>query len=333
VTVRRRLIQRALLALFGVAILLLLGATIVGALLGNVGWIALNRYLASPTPEASTLRYAERLFSFASAVDADHPSARLGSGMAQALAGDVNAAVESWRDIAGGYQTLIDYGLDARRQGQMDLALTLFRAADRLDTSGRDEGAFFAGTICQRTLADSLQLSLPNSSYCTAYWLRQADDLIVNGSFTTGSLAGWAGEHFFIAPNMALLGVEPDAAGDYLLRIEGLDAGYHNGLFQRLSLPPGTEIHLSGRFRLSGNEGLTARFLYLGWRDEDGNGQGNHAAQHAGSMDWATFERRFTVPDHGPDGISVYPVLFSGEGTVWFDDIRLTIAEDSAPIP
>jgi hypothetical protein len=40
-------------------------------------------------------------------------------------------------------------------------------------------------------------------------------------------------------------------------------------------------------------------------------------------MEWTKFERTFTVPENIKPNIDFYPVLFSGEGTVWFDDIQL----------
>ena len=108
----------------------------------------------------------------------------------------------------------------------------------------------------------------------------------------------------------------------------GQDESDHYGLYQRLTLNPGTTVRFSGRFKLSGEENLTARLLYIGWQKEDGTPQGNDGEQRSVQMKWTEFERTFRVPENIRPNINFYPVNFSGEGTIWFDDIQLELVHD-----
>jgi hypothetical protein len=45
-------------------------------------------------------------------------------------------------------------------------------------------------------------------------------------------------------------------------------------------------------------------------------------------LEWTKFEREFTVPEDAASSIDFYPAVFNGQGTIWFDDVRLELITD-----
>ena len=308
------------------SILILYSQPIVSAVYSNIGWVTLNAHLRDGISNTENLDDALGSFSQALGINAGNRSAWFGLGMTYASQHKVEQATNSWRQSEDNPVTLINYGLHARAKGDLDTALAQFRAVDALDVSGAKEGYYLAGTICQRAFGMQYVLSPSHVQFCADFLEENGDNLITNGAFSTGTLAGWGGEHFFIGKNAARLDLEQAAgSSDSIIRLDGLDENNHFGLFQRLTLSPGDTVRFSGRFKLLGEENLTARFLYIAWQKEDGTAQGNHGEQYSGDTAWMQFERTFRIPDSIKPEIDFYPVLFSGMGTVWFDDIKLEL--------
>lgn len=296
----------------------------VSALLGNAGWVMLNGYQREE--QSPLAEQPDPVLAFSRALDlrAGNSSARFGEGMTYALQGRVDEAIASWSLSETESETFIDYGIMARDAGKLDMALTHLRAADALDREGGPEAGHLAGTICQRAYAEPQTMSLPNSRYCSDYWNSAGGNLIINGDLEPPVLSGWFGEHYFAGRSAKQPEVLPDPdTGDFAVRLEGVEDRNHFGLYQRLTLSPGETVRFSGRFKLSGEEGLTARLLYVGWQDSEGVAQGNHGHVGKERMEWTAFERTFTVPAESQVVIDFYPVLFRGVGAVWFDDVRL----------
>ncbi len=119
--------------LLGIAALILQGRVVTSAALSNVGWIMLNERLTQPAGDASELSGQQTLFARASALHDDNQSAAFGRGLTYALQGQTDEAIRIWTTAAGsGAAALSDYGLIARDSGNLDLALTQFRAAAAL---------------------------------------------------------------------------------------------------------------------------------------------------------------------------------------------------------
>ena len=87
-------------------------------------------------------------------------------------------------------------------------------------------------------------------------------------------------------------------------------------------------MRVSGRFKVKTEEDLEARLLYVAWRALDGKPQGNQSARQTTDLEWTRFERVFVVPDSNGSTIDFYPAVFSGKGTIWFDNLRLEILTD-----
>lgn len=295
----------------------------------NVAWVNINRYMRDESAFTDNLDRSLDLFSQAVNTNNENLSARFGLGLALALQGEVTSAIYAWSKSETDPAILIEYGLSARSEGDLDTALIFFRAADAMDSTTTEEGHTLAGTICQRSFAAQHLLSKSNFQYCSDYLANNENNLIVNGSLSSQTLYGWEGEHFFTGKNPARLEIEePEEAGDSAVRLTGQNESNHFGLYQPLALAPGTTVRFSGRFKLAGEENLTARLLYIGWQTEDGTPQGIHGEQRSKQMAWTEFDKAFRVPENIRSTINFYPVVFSGEGTVWFDDIQLELVSD-----
>ena len=307
-------------------ILILYTAQIASALRSNFVWVNLNAQLAEKPVVANDL--AQELNGFLKAIELDsgNRSAWFGLGMSYALAEKIDTAVNIWNKSKIDPVTLIKYGSSARDKGDLDAALAFFRAAETFDSTHTREGFLLAGTICQRAFAMQHLLGESNGQYCSNYLINNGNNLILNGDFSSNTLYGWEGEFFFTGKNAARVQLdEHGESGDIAGRLTGQDESNHFGLFQSLTLSPGDTVRFSGRFRLFGEENLTARLLYISWQTKDGKPQGNHGEQRSTQMNWTEFERTFQVPENAKPVINFYPVNFSGEGNIWFDDIKLEI--------
>lgn len=315
------------LLVLGVVLLVYHSRTLASMAFSNAGWLALNRQLVQEPSDLASRGAPQKAFTRAGALSAANDSAWFGQGLAYAVQGNPDEAIALWARPDSEPQTLIEYGLIARENGAMDVALTEFRAAaELLGVAARDPAGYLAGTICQRTLALGEALSAANRQYCANYWQANGGNLIVNGAFPDATATAWQGEHYFMGGRSARWAIEPgDADGDPAARLQGRDDSNHFGLFQRLSLAPGDTVRFSGRFKMTGEESLRARLLYVGWQNANGRAEGNHAEVRQAPLDWTVVEREFTVPANSEGNFDFYPVLFSGVGDVWFDDIELQI--------
>ncbi|MDX1416599.1 MAG: carbohydrate binding domain-containing protein [Candidatus Promineifilaceae bacterium] len=268
-------------------------------------------------------------FSQAVTTSEDNQSAWLGLGLSQALAGDVELAIDTWNTSKIDPALLSQYGAQARKTGDYDLALSLYRAGEQLEGADNSLSSLLAGSVCRRTFASQEALNRSNAAYCADFLQNNENNLIVDGKFSSQEIYGWEGQHFFIGMNAARVNVAAEGSeGNSVLKYIGQDASYHNGLYQKVSLEPGTEVQFSGRFRLSGSENLEARLLYVGWQTKDGTSQGNFGEQIIQDLEWREFSRTFRVPESQDSTFDFYPLIFSGEGTIWVDDIQLKVISD-----
>ncbi|MEM7114008.1 MAG: hypothetical protein AAF614_16355 [Chloroflexota bacterium] len=317
-----------LLILFLGALLVLKGTAVISTLHNNVAWINLNTYLGQDTSESKIDRVAKS-FLQAQQFNNENQSAWFGSGMAAALRQNTDHAIRSWSNPINDLTTLRQYGLDARRKGNLDMALTLFRASDSLQVTRSHEAHYLAGTICRLTHARQFMLSSTNQQYCSDYLVDKAHNLIVNHQFADGALAGWGGQHYFIGQPAAELSTEAaESADDHVARLDGLAARNHFGIFQSIYLSPGDQVRFKGKFRTANDENLQVRFLFISWQDENGAVQGNHAETRSESMNWTELERNFTVPPKVEALVDFYPVVFSGQGSVWIDNITVELINE-----
>lgn len=319
-----------LLVVLGGSALILHGRAVASAVLSNAGWVMLNDRLTRPQIGITEIGGQQSMFARASALNGGNQSAAFGRGLTYALAGQSEEAIVAWTTAAGSDgATLGDYALTARDSGNLDVALTQFRAAAVAEPASHTTQMQWAGTACQLSFASPNDLSPPNQQFCAEYWPANDNNLFVNATFEEGLATAWRGQHHFLGRAGARLAIEQSPVGvGYSARLEGLDERNHFGLFQRITLSAGDRVRFSGRFKMAGDEQLKARLLYVGWQDSEGAAQGNQAALVEGQSEWQYYEREFEVPDNSLGSFDFYPALFSGVGNVWFDDIQLQIIRD-----
>lgn len=314
--------QRLLACAAVVLIIALRFMPLSSAFLGNLGWLRLSKTVASSMPREAGARKALTLFQRAVGIDASNSRAFLGAGIADVLLGDEAGALASWQEGRIAAEVLIGLGNKAR---SWDDALAYFKGAASLDEGQPNEGKFLAGRVCQRAFAQPDGLSRPNQLYCRTYFLQNGDNLIVNGQFHEGNTWGWDGQFFFSNPALSTCQVDRTAGKPApCLSIAGSNDGRHHGLYQTLSLRPGTRIRYSAWFKTQSAGEMEARLLYIGWGQHDKR-QGNQREIVSGDMEWTYLERTWRLPEGSKAEINLYPVLLSGKGTIWIDDVKMEV--------
>lgn len=315
-------------ALISVCFLLLLLRTysLSSTIRSNIAWVNLNNALQDNSATSDCFERATNLYREALLLDYENRSAWLGQGLAHAMRGEIDLAHVSLSEGKIDADILAQYGMMARRAGHLDPALIFFRGADVLRNENDSEEIYLAGSVCQQAFASPTLLNEENSQFCTEMLAQNKNNLLLNGDASPRTLHGWQGQHFFIDQNRALSSIE-DTSGSQspVFKLVGHTEGNHFGLFQGVALPSGSSVRFSGRFKVDAHEDLQARLLYIGWRGEDGKPGGNHGAWQDSDLEWTTFERVFTVPENAASSIDFYPAVFSGQGTIWFDDVRLEL--------
>ena len=318
----------ALIGIFLLAVLLRV-ATLSSALLGNAAWVNFNEVLSRDSPPDAAMQSAATQFQKAQLADTANRSVWLGEGLAHALRGDIVAAHAAWAEGKVDPKVLTQYGTKARQDGRIDAAITIFRGAAALRNDVDAQELFLAGSVCQQTFAAPTLLNDDNAQFCAALLNEDNNNLLLNGYANTGSLYGWQGKYFFLDPEKALATIEySEGANGPVFKLVGYSAGDHFGLFQRISLPAGAKVRFSGRFKVETRENLEARLLYIAWRGSDGRPEGNQSAWQTTDLEWTSFERVFVVPESEGSLLAFYPAVFSGKGTIWFDELRLEIVTD-----
>jgi len=290
--------------------------------LGNLAWLQLARPETWSASSESDGGRALALFRKAIAADPSNSRAFLGAGIASLLLGDEAEALAAWREGRIAPETLIGLGTKARSS---DDALVYYRGADAAAKSEPNPAEYLAGQVCQAAFAQPDALKPSNDQFCRQYFARNGGNLILNGQFAEGNTWGWDGQFFFSDPRLSAYSIDW-LAGKPIpsLSIAGFTGDRHHGLYQMLSLSHEATIRYSAWLKAEGAGDMEARLLYIGWRQND-QAQGNQQAIASESMGWTYLERTWQLPAGSDPGIVVYPVLLTGEGTVWADDVRLEV--------
>lgn len=286
-------------------------------LLTNSGWLQLIR--AQADREVAPKIAAASLSSFQRAVaQVFHPYAYLGMGFAYALIGDGDAALFEWRKAQVPPYLLVSIGNDANAGHNWDKALLYYRSAAML---GDGKAPFLAGNVCQRVFPQSDLLDRTNQVYCRDL-LFENDNLIVNNQFSEGHDWGW-NRRYFSSVEAVRYEVDQEAGRSApSARIIGLTDAYHGGLFQRIKLPPGLVVRYSGWFKVQAAGDVRVRLLYFGGRSQ-GEPFGRALRTIKGDIDWTYWETTITIPESDERLFRFFPVLLTGRGVVWLDDVRL----------
>ncbi|MEZ4682172.1 MAG: hypothetical protein R2932_49000 [Caldilineaceae bacterium] len=153
--------------------------------------------------------------------------------------------------------------------------------------------------------------------YYQKYLVYNKQDLIINNTFTFGML-GWQKSQQTNTGNE--FGITADS-----VYIKGTSPGDYAGLLQILILPANQRVTYTARIATKGDDYFVVRPLY--WEHVD---QGIHGHESqieiSGTTEWTTYAVTFEIPE-SEQGIALYPVRFSGVGTVWIDDVSLVLSQ------
>jgi hypothetical protein len=292
--------------------------------LSNIGW----RQLAHVMFQTEMSDIPTNYFIDAGLVNSTNYRAFVGAGIAYAEVLDESNARQYWQQALIEPDLLNQLGRQASSRGLQDVALIYFRGAEDLVQTPPGEGHFWAGRICQSSLNNPTSLSLVNQQYCQDYFTNSSDNLLLDGQFEQDVDRGWNGS-FFFTDTSASIALDPTAGVPApSLMLTGLTPGRHAGVYQRVSLQPGSKVHFGGYFRTEdlGNQGT--QLLYVEWSQSD-NIYGVHFHTINATMDWTYLEAIFTLPESSEPWVQFYPVLLNGQGTVWSDHVTVELLPES----
>jgi 4-amino-4-deoxy-L-arabinose transferase-like glycosyltransferase len=165
--------------------------------------------------------------------------------------------------------------------------------------------------------------------YVESNWqeMENKNNLLINPSFEQGAMR-WRmhrpsgeGAVFAVREGVFLTGTQGAL-------IEGLTEGYHGGWYQKLQITETALYLFSCRVMTEDDQGLQGKILY--WESYAGGQPNGHwAEEFSGSMEWTYKWTTFVAPESDDGIVAFYPVLVSGVGRVWIDDIRLVELGDS----
>lgn len=295
--------------------------------INNLGWLHLTYTAAPISQKEAEVAKAMMWFQKAASINTGQHQAFWGMGMADALIGHEATAISSWEKAGVEPDILVRMGNNLLTSDQHDEALIYYKGANQLSLTQPNEAVFLAANVCQESFGQLTKLNQLNQIYCQQYFANNEKNLIVNGQFVLNTLSGWR-ERYFQSPKFATYFVD-ETVGDppNAATLVGLTEGYHGGIFQIISLPPGTRIRYSAWFKIQTDSEVNVRLLYLGGRQND-EPFGNALDAITENMGWSYLERTVSLPKADESIYMFFPALLTGKGKVWFDNVRLEILSD-----
>ena len=295
----------------------------------NMGWLQYAQHQVG-VPSAS-LEQAQRDFARSLTWNQGNTSAWRGQALTAARQEQKNLTLDSWPRTKLTPEQIVEYGTLLASQKDRAAALLTYQAAMPLFSTMLNPATYAAGGLCQSSWADLASYSLDFATYCHRIHAENDGNLLFNAQFVDAAKWGWDGHFFFDDPRQSqVIWAEQEGHPQPSAAIMGIGPEAHFGIYQSLCLAPGTTVRFSGWFRADMDGPFQARLLYIGWT-QDNRPQGNHAQIIQEQLPWTYFEREFTLlPEAGPM-VSFYPADVTGQGTIWFDDLRVEIVPP-API-
>ena len=296
--------------------------SLASTLISNVAWLQLINLLFDQLPSEKSISHTLNQFNLATAVDKDNHRAYFGKGISYRALGNFDDAQLNWQRAGIASQTLIAYGDWKKANQNWDEALFYYRGASHPDTQLANQSQFLAANICQLFLVELRKLNASNQIYCQTYFSQNDGNFIVNGQFREGSTLSW-GERYFSDQISVVYGVDKlTGKSAPAASIIGLTDDYHGGLFQRIALPPGAMIRYSAWLKIEKKGKMDAQVLYMGGR-KDNKPFGISLETISNNMEWTFLEKVFQAPEADSQLLTFFPVLLTGQGTVWIDNVRL----------
>ena len=147
-------------------------------------------------------------------------------------------------------------------------------------------------------------------------------NLLSNSGFESG-LKGWEPFQPEGAKSVFQASSQTAHGGRFSVHLQGLNSNYQGGLVTYVELEPITIYRFSVWIKSTQARSLAIRTLYVDYRYQNGTSGGQPMGRQLnGSQDWHRESVWFITPENIKGGIFM-PVLFTGEGEIWIDDVRL----------
>ena len=181
------------------------------------------------------------------------------------------------------------------------------------------------GKLCQRQYASRSERLPWSQLICDNYWYPDNLNLIINGQFEQGTL-GWAGLTVINEDDASIMIYSNHGFPAPSLQIHGKTDSYHGGWFQRLYLPANATIKFQARIKTESVDDLRVETLI--WQLWQSDQPANYFETITHSQDWTLYEHTITLAVSKNQMLLLAPVRVWGIGTVWVDDVIVTIVEN-----
>jgi hypothetical protein len=246
------------------------------------------------------------------------------------LASDENMFFEYWEDkeVTSDFFELWGdfYHSNKAYEDSLDFYILARNADVDIGSTKRIESKM--GLTCQK-LFSQLETLAEKAEYCRKYFLKNNLNLIVDGSIESNDLSLWK-YRFFEKRDSATYEVVRDSQDrNNAIRLIGHENKYHGGVYQSISITRGSCILYSAKIKFGQSPSYSAQLLYMGGIYKDTPFGSQLLVFDSQSSDfkfdeWIYLEREILIPVADGHLFEVYPVLLSGKGSVWLDDITIT---------
>lgn len=293
-------------------------ASALSLFLGNLGWINLVHSMNIEESNDKFLQRSADNFKFSVRLKDDNSRSRLGGGLSQILLENDASALVYWEHDSVKLGEIADMADWYRKNGMWNESLSLYRGlllAGHLE----DRAETLAGTVCQRTLVQFSELGRKNETFCTNYFENQDGNLVVNSNFEHNSIWGWSSNHAFSSSSVSYTFGESSG-----IILSGETNEYHGGIFQKIAIPPSSTMRYGMNIKVHAQTQMKAELLYFGG-SKGGVPFGNATQILTNDLEWTYVEREIRLPDVDDSIYTFFPVLFSGQGTIWIDNVKVEL--------
>lgn len=294
----------------------------------NAGMVILNNVLsAAPTTKVSqtaTMK-AELLLRQAVIYNPERRSAWRGLGFVLVTQGREDEGVTAWQVAGGMAEELVRWGQQVQTAERNQDALAWYNRAVKVDPEMSD-GRYHLAALSRDLIWEQSDRVEYLSEIYEKYVIWNKDDLVVNGGFESGSL-GWSSHR--PSDKEAIFRIDDSifAEGKNSGYIKGTTDQYHGGWYHRLFLKEGARYRFSIDLRLEDVQDLQVEVLY--WESYADRRRIGHQGQVvSGDVEWAHFETNMQVPRSDKGTVTFYPVLVTGQGQVWIDNVQIVALDD-----
>jgi hypothetical protein len=290
-------------------------------LYNNIGHLI---WLRSVEGEKETAEAALTFFERAIALNPRYLQPQIGAALLNLQLGNESQAFSHWETGDVDSSILVAYADKEKNFGQSDRAMTLYADSARL---GSRQGHILAGNLCQQTLYDPMQLSKDKQDFCETYFRDNANNLIVNGDFESGDFTGWLRRYWSGFSGRYLIDNNTNTKQPTAI-IYGEKDKEVGAISQELTLKEDTTVRFSARLKADLQENAQARLLHIVWTRPGGMPGGNQLITIDESQDWEYLERTISLPRVERNAYTFSPVILTGKGKIWIDDVRLEIISE-----